>query len=251
MSQEIVTTYFNSNPAGYASDYDGATAVGHSFRVRRVRLLELLGKGAGRVLDIGCGPGVMTRDILDRGWEYVGTDIAPAMIDEARRRFAGDQRATFSVGPVEHIDAPAASFDAVVAMGLVEYLADDALALREMHRVLKPGGRLLVSLPNWWSPARAWDRWLLVPLARLLGRKPRTDVQHREYRPAAYRRLLRQTGFEPLRTVAYNFRILPRPLDRWFGRLAARSAASLEWLRATTFWWLATGFIVEARKEVH
>lgn len=249
MNQQIaVTNYFNANPAGYARDYEAETSVGYSFRVRRARLLELLGRGAGRVLDIGCGPGVMAQEILARGWEYVGRDLAPAMIDEARRRFANDARATFAVGSAEHSDAPDRSFDVVVAMGLVEYVADDALALREMHRVLKPGGLLLVSLPNWWSPARMWDRWVLSPAARLLGRKARTSVRHREYRPAAYRAALRENGFLPDKTVAYNFRVIPRPFDRWFGHLSARVAAALEGLRHSYFWWIATGVIVAAKK---
>lgn len=250
--QRIVTDYFNRDPGGYASDYDRDTAVGYSFRVRRERFLELLGNGVGQVLDIGCGPGVMTGDVLLRGWTYVGTDIAAGMIDEARRRFQDDPRAQFAVGDVGRLDAPDATFDVVVAMGLVEYLSDNAAALREMRRVLKPGGRLLMSLPNWWSPARMWDRWLLTPLARLSRLlKPRSssaEVNHREYRPASYRALLRQSGFEPLQTVAYNFRIIPRPLDRWFPHLAVVTARAFESGRTSPFWFLGTGIIIETRK---
>lgn len=250
--QQIVTDYFNRDPGGYASDYDRDTAVGYSFRVRRDRLLELLGKGSGRVLDIGCGPGVMTGNVLTRGWTYVGTDIAAGMIAEARRRFQDEPRAQFAVGDVGEINAPDATFDVVVAMGLVEYLSDEGVALQEMRRVLKPGGRLLVSLPNWWSPARMWDRWLLAPLARLQRllklRPSSTEVNHREYRPASYRALLRQCGFEPLQTVAYNFRIILRPFDRWFPRLAVVTARTFESGRTSPFWFLGTGVIIEARK---
>jgi SAM-dependent methyltransferase len=252
--QSQVTEYFSKEPANYAGEYGRETANGYSFRVRRERLIEMLGKGSGKVLDIGCGPAVMTREILDLGWGYDGVDISEAMIEEARGRFAGEPRANFAVGPVERIAAADGAYDAVVAMGLVEYLADDAVAIREMARVTKSGGRLLISLPNWWSPVRMWDRWILVPLARLvravLGRK-RTElnVLHREYLPSGYRDLLKGDGLEPVRTVAYNFRVLPRPLDTWFPRLSVASAKAFELLRGTPLRFLATGVIVEAKKR--
>lgn len=247
-----VRDYFSADPRGYAASYGAPTAVGHSFRVRRERLRELLGRGSGRLLDIGCGPGVMTAEILALGWRYDGVDVAEAMIAEARAKFAAEPRANFFVAKVEAIPQPDATYEAVVAMGLVEYLTDDALALREIARVLRPGGRLLISLPNWWSPVRAWDRSLLVPLARaarrLLGKARPISVRHREYRPAAYLALARQCGFRRGQVVAYNFRILPRPLDSLFPRLAVGSASALERLRRTPLWFLATGVIVELHK---
>lgn len=251
--QSRVTEYFSKEPAVYAREYERETPNGYSFRVRRERLLEMLGKGSGRILDIGCGPGVMTREILDLGWNYVGVDISETMIEEAKNKFINEPRANFFVGPVEKIVAADATYDAVVAMGLVEYVADDAVAIREMTRVLKPGGRLFVSLPNWWSPVRMWDRWILSPAARivrrLLGEKRSIlNVLHREYRPSDYAKLLKQCGLEPCRVVAYNFRVLPRPSENWFPRLAVASASLFEKLRSTPFRFLATGVIIKAGK---
>lgn len=251
--QQMVTTYFDADPKGYVSSYVGGTALGYSFRVRRERLLEMLGNGTGEVLDIGCGPGVMTAEILARGWQWTGIDVAPKMVETALERFGSDPRVKVMVGGVESIPAETGRFDAVVAMGLVEYLADDVLVIREMARVLKPGGRLLVSLPNWWSPVRMWDRWIIRPLtdvARVFGRRGgRAGVYSAEYRPAAYRALLATEGLEPTKTIAYNMRVLPRPLDFWFPSISVRLAGLLERLHRGPLWWLATGVIVEAVKR--
>ena len=257
--QTRVIDYFNERPAAYAAAYQAGTSEGHAFRSRQKSLLNLLGSGPGRVLDIGCGPGVMTAEIAARGWEYYGVDLSPQMIAAATVKFANRPGINFAVGAVEKLNFPDRHFDVVVAMGLVEYLADEAAALREIGRVLKPAspagrpdGILLVSIPNWWSPARMWDRWLLTPLAQLwrhLARRgPSTKLKHREYKLAAYRRFLSRHGFQTIDWQAYNFRLLPRPFDFWFPRLAVATASWLEkhLPRASRF--LATGLNLKVRK---
>lgn len=250
--QSIVTTYFSKDPYSYAEHYGKETPEGYSFRVRKERLLESLGKGTGAVLDIGCGPAVMTKEIVDGGWTYVGIDVSEAMIDEARKRSEGTARALFQVGTVEHIASESASFDAVVAMGLVEYVEDDVAAIKEMHRVLKKEGKLFVSLPNVYSPVRMWDKYILTPLARLIRlftKKQTKNIIHREYAPAGYCQLLQEHGFINTKIVAYNMRLIPRPFDMWFPRLSVRISTWCEVLRNTPLWWLATGVNIEATKE--
>lgn len=99
-------------------------------------------KAGQRVLDIGCGTG----DILDflPNVDYVGFDIDPDYIRLARQRYG--TRGTFFCEPVgEGVNAPAASFDIVIAHGILHHLDDDeAKALFSIaHKALKPGGRLI------------------------------------------------------------------------------------------------------------
>ena len=107
------------------------------------RLIGLRGSLAGkRVLEIGCGRGVGIEILLSLGAEQVtGFDLDPKMIALAHRRLTkyGNQAHVF-VGDAEAMDAPAASFDAVVDYGIIHHIPQWQKALREIVRVLKPDG---------------------------------------------------------------------------------------------------------------
>lgn len=246
--QATVTDFFSKNPSGYFGTYVSTSPDGHSFQTREARLLELLGKNSGKLLDIGCGPGVTTPAIMNLGWQYEGMDISEKMIEEARVRVPNT---IFHVASVEHIPAKNATYDAVVAMGLVEYVENDSVAIREMSRVLRPGGRVFISLPNWYSPLRMWDRYLIAPLgalAKKLFKRPRRGVFHREYKLSHYKKLLENEGLVPRRVAAHNIRLLPRPFDGWFPLVSVTMSRAFEWLAKTPLWFFATSVIVEAEK---
>lgn len=107
------------------------------------RLIGPRGGLAGqRVLEVGCGRGVGIEILLSLGAAHVtGFDLDPKMIDRAGKRAAkyGDRARVF-VGDAEKIDAADASFDAVIDYGVVHHIPDWRQALKEIARVLKPGG---------------------------------------------------------------------------------------------------------------
>jgi ubiquinone/menaquinone biosynthesis C-methylase UbiE len=102
-----------------------------------------------RVLDVACGTGVAVVEaaaVVGVDGVAVGVDLSGRMVDAARRRAAehGASNATFERMDAEHLELPDGSFDVVLcALGLM-YVPDPARALREMRRVLRPGGRLVV-----------------------------------------------------------------------------------------------------------
>lgn len=110
-------------------------------------LLQRLGGTVegGRVLEVGCGRGVGTQLILERfrAGHVTAFDLDPDMVDKARRRLAPQtpDRVTLSVGDVTAIDAGDATFDAVFDFGIIHHVPEWRAALREIRRVLKPGGR--------------------------------------------------------------------------------------------------------------
>ncbi len=99
-----------------------------------------------RVLEIGCGPGhLATRMARDHRLDVTGLDLDPAMIERAtssgeRRRAAGETAPTFVVGDVAALPVPDRSFDVVVSTLSVHHWDDAAAGIREIARVLKPGG---------------------------------------------------------------------------------------------------------------
>lgn len=107
------------------------------------RLIGARGSLAGkRVLEIGCGRGVGMEILLSLEADHVtGFDLDPRMVALAAQRLAkyGDRARVF-VGDAEAIDAPNASFDAVVDYGVIHHIPGWQQALKEIARVLKPGG---------------------------------------------------------------------------------------------------------------
>jgi SAM-dependent methyltransferase len=98
--------------------------------------------GAGRILDMGCGTGTMLRH-LSRYGAAEGIDADADAVAFCRVR---------GVDTVQHVPGaalpfPDESFGLACALDVIEHIDDDAAALRELHRVLRPGGRLLVSVP--------------------------------------------------------------------------------------------------------
>jgi ubiquinone/menaquinone biosynthesis C-methylase UbiE len=111
--------------------------------VEAARMLDLGGPAHGRVLEIGCGRGEGARLALDvLGAETVDAfDLDPDMVRRARARLAerGD-RVRLWTGSVTSIEAEDCTYDAVIDFGILHHVADWRLGLREVLRVLKPGG---------------------------------------------------------------------------------------------------------------
>jgi SAM-dependent methyltransferase len=100
-----------------------------------------------RLVDLGCGGGQLCIHADRLGWSAVGVDTAPGMIDEAKAT-AGDARIEWIVASYDEAGLPDGEFDAVTAMGLIEYLPDDDELFAEAARLLREGGRFAVSCRN-------------------------------------------------------------------------------------------------------
>jgi ubiquinone/menaquinone biosynthesis C-methylase UbiE len=100
-------------------------------------------KGAGaRLLDVGCGTGHQVAELRERGFTVAGVDGSPEMLEHARVLNPG---ADLRLGDVESLPFPDASFDFILCIEVLRYLPDSLPCLREMARVLRPGGRCLVT----------------------------------------------------------------------------------------------------------
>ncbi len=253
--KKLVIDDFDRQSQEYSRKYDGRTSVSHSFLTRRQRVCELAADGkGGRALDVGCGPGIMAEHLTERGFEFYGVDISREMIHQAEAKYGGQKMCHFSTGRVEKLDFPDSYFDIVICMGLVEYIEDDVAAIKEVCRVLKPGGELIVTLPNRLSPYRIWSRVffnkkILDLIKRKILRKKAPTLFHREYREDAYKGLLTAHGLEIMDTVYYNFNIMPFPLDRLLPRLSVSVSRRLEKLCRGKLRWLGTGLIIKAGKR--
>ncbi|MEV4416525.1 methyltransferase domain-containing protein [Catellatospora sp. NPDC049609] len=111
----------------------------------RPEMLRLAGDVSGRrILDAGCGSGPLSAALRDKGAVVTGLDRSAAMVDLARRRLGED--ADLHVADLsEPLQFADAAFDVVVSSLVLHYLEDWSGPLAELRRVLKPGGRLILS----------------------------------------------------------------------------------------------------------
>lgn len=178
------------------------------------RWLDTLERGT-RVLDAGCGEGVLVEEYAER--------LAIEGIDP---NYASDRVAT---GSLTALPYAAATFDRALCLDVLEHLTfeEQPRALAELHRVLKPGGELLVSIPNL---AHLQSRVHFLLTGRLI--RTASELKHPGDRPAGdYVELARRAGFRLVSrrgifpTVPVLTRLIGRhprkllPLHRWLTRL--------------------------------
>lgn len=113
-----------------------------------LRLVEAVGPaGRGRVLDVACGPGIVTCELAAVAHEVVAFDITPAMLIKARERCdkAGRMNVTFREGSATNLPFADGSFDAVVTRSSFHHFPSPTRVLDEMVRVTRPGGAVVIA----------------------------------------------------------------------------------------------------------
>ena len=216
-----------AQPAAFAQYLDTIRSLG-AIETYKARSVELMGLApGGSALDVGCGTGDDTRRLLARvGPEgrVLGVDFSAAMIEECRRRWGGEGEALrFMVGDAHALELPSASFDAVRADRVFQHLASPRQALVELMRLTRPGGRVVLSDPDWGSylvdapPTPAVHRFL--EFAQGQARNPWIGRQ--------FYGLMREAGLEQISVQADVVIVLDRPVLDRLGNLDAGFVAAV------------------------
>jgi SAM-dependent methyltransferase len=152
---------------------------------RAANLLERYRRN-GRLLDVGTGFGFFPVEMKKRGWEAMGVEISQKAMSYAREVLG----LTIVPGPLEKTGLPDNDFDAITAFYVIEHLSHPMAFLRECHRILKPGGLLLLRYPHT-TPIKN--------LLQFLGIKNRLydlPAHLSDFSPKMIQQCLERVGFE-------------------------------------------------------
>jgi SAM-dependent methyltransferase len=139
----------------------------------------------GDVLEIGSGIGNISRLIRPNCDSLVVTDTEPHYLDDLRRAFEGDAAVTVASYDLDHQPPPPVAsrrYDAIVAVNVIEHIADDHGLVARLTALLKPGGQLLVYVPA-------------CPVA--FGTLDTALGHHRRYTPSTLTEVMRSAGLDP------------------------------------------------------
>lgn len=210
-------------------------------------------------LDIGCGAGQLAPILCGMGYKITAFDVSQEMVDltAARCKTAGF-KADVLVADVEKMKFSDNSFDVAVAMGVIEYMTTNAPMLKEIKRVLKPGGVAIVTMRNaecfyitWHTFYKRTIETFLINLKRkITGKAPYKYMAiSKRHSPSEIKQEIKNLGFE-LVTENYNhFHVLPYPVSKWLFFVQAIGGKLLEPIfRKGGLSWFASSYIVKFRK---
>ncbi len=202
-----------------------------------------------RVLEVGCGAGLISVELARRGLTVDSTDSSSGMVEVARQRIAdSDEKVDVRIADVHDLPHDTASYALVVAIGVLPWLHTPSRAVAELARVLGPGGHAIVTADNRKRlnrlvepvehPLLAPARQVVRAVRRRRGRSVPDAVSH-QHRPAEVDRMLLTSGIDPMRRRTVGFgpftflrrRVLPeRPavvVDARLQQLADRGVPGL------------------------
>jgi ubiquinone/menaquinone biosynthesis C-methylase UbiE len=212
--------------ATFAARYAAEDRYGSCFAYSRLRLQRLLDaylpptSEPTRILDVGCGTGHQLAAWRELGYEVAGIDPSDAMLEHARRNNPG---ADVQLAGADRLPHPDASFDRVASIEVLRYLRDPTPAIREMARVLEPGGVCLATA----APLFALNGYALVNrVALALPQQRLTRLKQFFTTSGRLERQFAEAGFTDVRVHGVYMgpliwierlapAVLPRLLRRW------------------------------------
>jgi 2-polyprenyl-6-hydroxyphenyl methylase/3-demethylubiquinone-9 3-methyltransferase len=159
----------------------------------------------GNAIDVGCGSGVFTELIAKRGWSALGVDVSSEMIAKARSRVRANsslaESLSFDMVPIEKLVREPASYDLVLSLSALEYIEDDSAALHTLVELTRPGGFVVLSVPNRSGLVRIAERMLyrIRKLSRdrfLRNRGDYLAFQKHQYTSKELDRMMLELGME-------------------------------------------------------
>ena len=209
-----VRSLFDEKAEKWSDKYSGFFRHRVSLFISQLRLR--VPEGA-RILDFGCGSGVYLEAMTKDGYRAVGVDLSDVMIAQARERCKKSAcDVEFHIGSLLETADSLGLFDAIIGSSVFEYLVEPSLHMVKLRSLLRPGGIVLLTVPNFNSRRKRWERrvrrwrWCLYwakLLPRVKGFLCYLDVSRNHYRPEEFTELATSNGLQVVEWKFFN------PLD--------------------------------------
>lgn len=186
-----------------------------SFQLRMNNVLHLIRKISKieKILDIGCGTGDICSTLAKKYVKpLIGLDVAQEMVEWCRKKY-DIPGLSFSAGTILSLPFPDNSFTTVLSISVIEWIEDYEKAIREVARVLAPGGTWIVSIPNWQSPFRKMQL-----VFGLLKKSYYTNYQKNRLSISEFRELAKNSNFTFEEEIYHLLPFYPKNIKNKFLR---------------------------------
>lgn len=242
--------YCSRLKCGQKNGYEGEGCEHYAYQSRKMIVLNMLNSAKGSIADVGCGPAIYSEELLARGLEVTAVDLSPEMLASAQARL-GEKAAQINWvnAQIEELPFENDTYDNLISIGVIAYASDAGCALRELARVLKPGGLLVMQSSNSLCPASILTKIKDEVLYAAKIRQRPYDFNLARYSFGRFKRLLQDAGFDVIEKQSYDFR-LPF-LEKCCQKGAVKLMKMLHpvFSKSRIFGWLGEGYIVKARKQ--
>jgi ubiquinone/menaquinone biosynthesis C-methylase UbiE len=247
--------WFDQAVGYYREVYRCASSEAYRLDRRTAEVKQLLTDSGGKLLDVGCGIGMLFARLGSEPFEFFGTDLSHNMMAECKNQSTAVRPVHLAQSNLEHLPFADASFDVVVALGVLEYLSNVKIGIEEIARVTKPRGTVIVSMLNKRSLYCLWERYVyskMLVQSKLAPTRRSLPVRLHLHSARALARILSVCQLEEVQIMYYDFSAVVPPFDERYPRRTRLVNARLERLFATSLSNLfATGFLVKARKAIN
>ena len=232
------------------NDAAGEAMVLQSKRATADHYLDVLAAAGvptrGQLLEIGCGQGNFLRQAANRGFDVTGVEYSQFACERARANL--EERGRVLQGEITVLSGEAAAYDVCVLCDVIEHVRDPALFLREIIRLLRPGGILLVVTPSLasWSARFLGSRWMEYKAEHLFYYAP--DTLRRQLAGEGYEKISIQRGVKKLSLDYVAAHFDKYPIGGITQVLRGIRAISPQRLRQHLFPVVASGLVASARR---
>lgn len=224
----------------YNTNFDNKNSYNNK-KYRQKYVLEMLGKGSGKLLDIGCGTGSYFEYLERLGYEVVGVDSSIEMYKIASSVARNLDKCNVIHGDIFNLDLPTNEYDALIAVGLIEYFPDDKTFINLVKKVLKPGGKAVITFRN----SLCIERKLWKFYSKLGIKISKNEYFYREHNPTKFITFLKSVGMSNIKIRYCHFYPLPWPISRLLSNINSYLSHKMEkYFSKSNIRFLASTFII-------